>query len=229
MPRRTQLATVKAEETRERILGSALDLFRTRGFDATTMRDVAAAAGVATGAAYYYFHSKEDLVMAFYEQTALEMREILPAELAATRDLKKRIRRIIHLKFEQFTAHRAFLGALFRSAVDPSSPLSPFGSEAHAIREESIDWFRQAVDGAGESVPKDLKAILPPLLWLYQMGVLLFWIYDRSPEQEKTRLLVDGTLDLIVKLIRIARVPLLAPMRRSVIKTLQTIGVGAAE
>ena len=47
------MKTTKAEETRDRILDAALRLFRERGFAETTMRDVAAAAGVATGAAYY--------------------------------------------------------------------------------------------------------------------------------------------------------------------------------
>ena len=54
--------TAKAEETRNRILDAALRLFRERGFAQTTMRDVATEAGVATGAAYYYFRSKEELV-----------------------------------------------------------------------------------------------------------------------------------------------------------------------
>src|SRR3954462_12285076 len=88
---RREIATPKAEETRERILDAALKLFRERGFDETTMRDIAAAAGVATGAAYYYFRSKEDLVMAFYVRTAEEARELMPAEISKSRDLRKRI------------------------------------------------------------------------------------------------------------------------------------------
>ncbi|HZS36969.1 MAG TPA: TetR family transcriptional regulator, partial [Polyangia bacterium] len=41
----------KSEETRRRVVDAALTLFRKRGFDATTMRDVAAAAGLSLGAA----------------------------------------------------------------------------------------------------------------------------------------------------------------------------------
>src|SRR5207237_4129045 len=85
------VATAKAEETRERILDAALQLFQQRGFDQTTMRDIAAAAGVATGAAYYYFRSKEELVMAFYVRTADEARDVIPAQLGHTRALGKRI------------------------------------------------------------------------------------------------------------------------------------------
>ena len=56
----------KSEQTRQRILEAALELFRVKGFAAATMREVAVAAGVATGAAYYYFPSKEAIVLAFY-------------------------------------------------------------------------------------------------------------------------------------------------------------------
>jgi AcrR family transcriptional regulator len=67
------MSTAKAEDTRRRILQAALGLFQTRGFDDTTMREIAQEAGVATGAAYYYFASKEAMVMAFYELASSEM------------------------------------------------------------------------------------------------------------------------------------------------------------
>src|SRR3954469_850017 len=88
------VATAKAEETRERILDAALGLFREKGFDQTTMRDIAAEAGVATGAAYYYFRSKEELARACYRRTSNEAPERLPDIITRSRDLKKRIRSI---------------------------------------------------------------------------------------------------------------------------------------
>src|SRR5215472_3423434 len=105
-------AARKSEATRGRILESALNLFRERGFDETTMRDIAAAAGVATGAAYYYFRSKEELVMAFYVRTADEARGLIPAQLGHSRDLGKRIHAIIDTKLDQFAQHRRLMVAL---------------------------------------------------------------------------------------------------------------------
>lgn len=64
----TATSIKKSEVTRARILDAALDLFRRHGFEETTMRGIAAAAGVSLGSAYYYFQSKEDLVMVFYER-----------------------------------------------------------------------------------------------------------------------------------------------------------------
>src|ERR671935_1437796 len=56
-----------SEETRRQILETALALFRERGFEETTIRDIARRAGLSLGAAYYYFKSKEAIVGAYYD------------------------------------------------------------------------------------------------------------------------------------------------------------------
>ena len=225
MTGRSQLVTAKAGETRQRILEAALRLFRERGFEKTTMRDVAAAAGVATGAAYYYFRSKEEVVLAFYAGTAEEMRALLPPELKRTKDLRKRLHRILELKLIQLQPHRPVLSFLFRSAIDPTSPLSPFSAGNRSIRDETVGWFRDAIETSSETIPKELEGFLPELLWMYEMGLILFFLYDHSPEQKRTYRLLDGTLDIMIKALRLSRLPLLGPMRRSVASLLRDVGV----
>jgi AcrR family transcriptional regulator len=217
------VATAKAEETRERILDAALKLFRERGFDETTMRDIAAAAGVATGAAYYYFRSKEELVMAFYVRTADEARDLIPAQLGHNRDLGKRIRNIIDTKLDQFAQHRRLMVALVRIGIDPQHPLSPFGEETQAMRAESIEFFRLAIADCKPQVPKDLAADLPRLLWLYMMGVILFWIFDESRGQRRTKALLDGTIDLTVRLIQISSLPMMGPLRKRLLSIVRAV------
>jgi AcrR family transcriptional regulator len=220
---RRELATTKAEETRQRIVDAALRLFREKGFDETTMRDIAAEAGVATGAAYYYFTSKEALVMAFYMRTADDARELLPRALEQSKDLRKRLRAVIDMKLAQFVDHRRLLIALVRIGMNPKHPLSPFGPETESMRSESIDSMRAAIDGSTTKIPKDLQGDLPQLLWMYQMGVILFWIFDDSPDQRRTRALLDGTLDLIVRLIQLASLPMMGAVRKRLIALLRAI------
>lgn len=215
--------TPKAEETRNRILDAALRLFQRKGFDETTMRDVAAEAGVATGAAYYYYRSKQDLVMAFYLRTDEESREIFAEVIASTRSLRKRIRGIIDAKFAQFAEHRGLLTALLKAGVDPRDPLSPFGDETRQVRDDSIAWFARALEGSDTAVPKDVAPHLPRLLWLYHMGLIYFWIVDDSPGQVKTARLVDGTLDLILQLLRIGSLPFMGPVRKRALKVLADV------
>jgi AcrR family transcriptional regulator len=206
-------STPKAEETRRRILAAALDLFQERGFAETTMRDIAIRAGVAAGAAYYYFPSKEAIIMAFYWQTQSEFNAMFREPLAGTSDLAGRIRALVGLKLDQFQPYRDFLGALFRSAGDPSSPLSPFSGETRDIREESIEHFRVVLEGSNVKLPHDLAEHLPYVLWLYQMGIILFWIYDRSARQTRTRLLLEKSSDLIAKAIKLSRLRVMKPFR----------------
>jgi AcrR family transcriptional regulator len=217
------MATAKAEETRERILDAALRLFRERGFEQTTMRDVAGEAGVATGAAYYYYRSKQDLVMAFYLRTDEEAGEAFANVIASTKDLRKRIRGIIDAKFSQFEDHRSLLTTLLKAGVDPRDPLSPFGAETQQVRDDSIAWYARALDGATPAVPKDVLAHLPRLLWLYHMGLIYFWIIDESPGQKRTRKLVDGTLDLIVQLLRVSSLPFMGPLRKRALRVMREI------
>jgi AcrR family transcriptional regulator len=213
--------TPKAEETRERILDAALRLFRDKGFDETTMRDVAAEAGMATGAAYYYFRSKEELVMALYARTSDEARTLVPAALERSRDVKKRLRAVIDTKFRQFADHRRLLGALVRIGMDPKHPLSPFAKESAPMRLESIGYFRDAL--AGTKIPKDLEEFLPGLFWFYQLGLILFWIYDESPGQRKTERLTEGTLEIAVRLIQLSSLPLIGPIRKRVVALLNDV------
>jgi AcrR family transcriptional regulator len=217
------VATAKAEETRNRILDAALRLFQQRGFEAATMRDVATEAGVATGAAYYYYRSKEDLVMAFYLRTDKEAGESFANVITSTKELKKRVRGLIEVKFDQFAAHRELLKALLKAGVDPRDPLSPFGEETREVREQNIAWFSRAIEGSDVSVPKDVAPHLPRLLWLYQMGLIYFWIVDQSPEQRRTHRLLDATLDLVIQLLRVSSLPLMGPLRKRALKVLRAV------
>lgn len=217
---RRTLTTAKAEETRVRILDAALALFREHGFEKATMRDVAKEAGVATGAAYYYYRTKEDLVMAFYLRTDEEAGPEFAKVIASTKDLKKRIRGIIEAKFAQFASHRVLLTALLRAGIDPRDRLSPFGEATKAVRDDNISWYAHAIDGSDVTIPKDLAPELPRLLWLYHMGLVYYWIVDNSPGQRRTKRLLDATLELIVPLLRASSLPFMGPLRKKAIRVI---------
>lgn len=220
---RAGVQTAKGEETRAKILDTALRLFRERGFDRTTMRDVATEAGVATGAAYYYFRSKEELVMAFYLRTAEEARDEFAAALASTKDLRKRLRALIEIKLRQFEDHRSLLTALLKAGVDPRDPLSPFGKETAEVRDDAVQWFARAFEDANVSIPRDVAPYLPRLFWLYHMGIIYFWIIDESPGRRRTQKLLDGTLDLLMQLLRIASLPLMGPIRKRALNVVRAV------
>jgi AcrR family transcriptional regulator len=210
--------TLKAEDTRTRILNAALGLFRRKGFEQTTMREIAEEAGVSLGNAYYYFESKEALVMAFYERAHLDLPSRVTAAVAPATSLEEQLSAIIDAKFAYFAPNRAFLGALFGHAADPANPLSPFSAETHHIREADQQHFAQALENSGMYVPKDLAPHLPKLLWLYQMGLILFWIYDRSPRQRNTTLLKEKSVALLINGLKLIRLPILRSVRKRIVE-----------
>lgn len=53
-------------DTRERILDVALDLFTERGYDGTSLREIAEELGLTKAALYYHFESKEDILLALH-------------------------------------------------------------------------------------------------------------------------------------------------------------------
>ena len=208
----------KSEVTRSRILDVALDLFRRQGFEETTMRGIAADAGVSLGSAYYYFESKEDLVMAFYERAIEAMIPQMEAALSGEDDFEARVEALMAVKFAYFLPNRTFLGALLRHSADPQNRLSPFSEATRHIRELDQRFFARVIEGARDvRVPADLAPHLPKLLWLYQMGLILYWIFDRSPEQRQTEMLRRKSLSLVVSLLKMSRFALLKPLRSKVV------------
>ena len=207
--------TSKGEQTRALIIEKALELFRERGYEQTTMRAIADRSGLALGNAYYYFHSKAQLILAFYDRTLDEHRAAVVSALERESDLKARLLEVMRAKITTIEPFHEFAGALFRTAADPRSPLNPFSRESEPVRLESVAMFAAVVEGSNVRVPKDLKAELPYLLWLYHMGIILFWIHDSSPERARTNLLVDRTVELVVRLIKLASHPLMRPVRRA--------------
>ena len=203
----------KSEETRNRILEAALAIFRERGFNQATMREIAVQAGVATGAAYYYFDSKDAIVMAFYERSQAEMHPAIESALDAARTLEARLRAIIEAKFRYFAPNRKLLGTL-SAHTDPEHPLSPFSVDTAVIREQDIESFERAARESSVKLPPTVAPYLGRLLWMYQMGLILFWVYDKSPEQERTRILYEKTLRMLLMALKLAGLPFLKPLHR---------------
>jgi AcrR family transcriptional regulator len=214
----------KAEVTERKILDAALEMFRTKGFDETTMREIAAAAGVATGAAYYYYPSKDAIVLAFYQRSCVEMQPRIEEAIAAEAGgLEDRLKTLINVKLEYFAPYRSVLRALLKNGADPAHPLSPFAENNKPIRDIDVAWFRKILIHCGIRVPKDLDPHMPEVLWMFQMGVIYFWISDDSRGQQRTSRLLALGAKIIATLLRIAGLPLTRPVRKVAIELIETV------
>ncbi|HEX3748366.1 MAG TPA: TetR/AcrR family transcriptional regulator [Bryobacteraceae bacterium] len=215
--------TPKAEETGRRILDSALDLFREQGFDATTMRDIARKAEVATGAAYYYYPAKDAIVADFYQRSCEEMQPRIEAALNRVKGLEARLRALIAVKLAYFEPNRGVLRSLLRNGADPRHPLSPFSPDTAAIRAIDMAWFGRILTDCGMRIPRDLEPHLPGVLWFFQMGVIFFWVIDDSPKQARTARLLDLATKSVAFLLRAASLPLMRPLRKTAIQLIEIV------
>lgn len=216
-------ATAKAEETGLKILDSALTLFRQEGFDIATMRDIAEKAGVATGAAYYYYPSKDAIVLDFYQRACAEMQPKIEAALEHASTLETRLRELIRVKLAHFAPNRGVLRALLRNGADPKHPLSPFSRETKEIREVDIAWFRKILVDCGTRIPRDLEPHLPGVLWFFQMGVIFFWVIDESPNESRTMRLLELATKSVATLIKVSALPLMRPVRKSALQLIEVV------
>jgi AcrR family transcriptional regulator len=215
---KTSLATAKSEETRRLILETALKSFRERGLEGSTMREIAKEAGVAMGAAYYYFPTKEAIVLAYYQSVQDEHDRRLAEFDGISLNLRERLGIVFHSKIDIILGDRKLLGGLFRYTGIPEHPLSFLGPETSHLRKQSMAVFSRALEKG--NLPADLAQLLTLALWSLHMGSMLYFLYDDSKEQQCTRRLIDHALDLTVHLVGLARFPLLKPVRSRVLSLL---------
>lgn len=200
--------TPKAQRTREHISATALELFASKGYDETTMRDIAAAAGCSLGLAYRYFSRKEEMVLELYEQCARELeeevRQLPPGPLAA------RFVQAIEADLRRLTLHRMTMSALFSAGLAPNSEVAVLGDRVAGIRARVWGIFQTVISGATDA-PKPAQAKqLATLFYAAYLLIILFWLQDRSDGQEKTRELLRFAREILGRLRPILGLPIIA-------------------
>ncbi|MGP4044949.1 TetR/AcrR family transcriptional regulator [Streptomyces sp. 2A115] len=206
----------KSEQTRALILETAMRLFQERGYDKTTMRAIAKEAGVSVGNAYYYFAGKEHLIQGFYDRMAADHRVAVREVLDRETDLEARIAGVLKAWLDVATPYHEFAVQFFKNAADPDSPLSPFSPESEHARVEAIGVCREVLAGSKAKVPAELRDVLPELLWLSQMGLVLYWIFDRTEGRERSYRLAERGARLTSLGVSLARFRVLRPLVREV-------------
>ncbi|MFF0158913.1 TetR family transcriptional regulator [Streptomyces sp. NPDC005263] len=207
----------KSEQTRALILETAMRLFQERGYDKTTMRAIAQEAGVSVGNAYYYFAGKEHLIQGFYDRIAAEQQAAVQEVLARETGLEARLAGVLKAWLDIATPYHEFAVQFFKNAADPDSPLSPFSPESEHARVAAISVHRQVLAGATRTkVPEELRDVLPELMWLAQMGLVLYWIFDRTEGRERSYRLAERGARLTARGVALARFRVLRPLVREV-------------
>ena len=92
------MARKKDEEKRKRILDAATKVFAAQGFYNATIQDIANEAEVAHGTVYFYFESKDALLIAIFQELLGELIEYIRSEIAKESHAEAKFRRMISLQ-----------------------------------------------------------------------------------------------------------------------------------
>lgn len=149
-------------ESRARIIEHALRLFAEHGYDRTSVKMIAEAAGIAQGLLYNYFESKEHLLREIFAQSMRDVHESF-AEAEAAGTPEERIERLIQASFQVLRRNERFWRLSY--GVRMQAPvLAALGEEvprwAETIRATLEDFFREA----GAAAPALEAAILFALI-----------------------------------------------------------------
>jgi len=202
--------TPKGMMTQQRILDAAFALFASKGYEETTMRDIATAADCSLGLTYRYFASKEDLILALYRWLADQLEE--QVSQLPTGSIADRFQRLMSGLLEVMTPHRRTLGALFGAALDPHSPAGLFGEAGAAIRKRARSAYVAVVAESKDAPRRAQVDELATLLYGVQLALVLFWLQDLTPNARRTHDLLDFIHDTLERLRPLLRLPLAARM-----------------
>ena len=217
--------TPKAQRTRERILEAALALFAEKGYEATTMRDVAREADASLGLAYRYYASKEEFALELYLRLAEESQEWARENLPEG-TIAERFESVMLAKLAQVEPHRGPLVALLVKALDPNSPTSALGEGTAEVRERMGGVFQEVVRGASDAPGGRRAQELGVVLYGLHLAILLYWFHDKTPDARATRELVGSARDAIRFLRPALRLPPAARVLSRLAGALGAVGIG---
>lgn len=196
-----------AKDTRERLVEAALRLFREEGYQATTMRRIASEAGLSLGNAYYYFAGKDELVHELYVEVQRDHRDRAVPQLVDGAPLADNLRVVLHSGLDVMAPYHGFGTTFVQQALLSGASASPFSAESGQAREMAVALMEQVVSTSRTPARGALRDRLPFLLWLAYLGVTLHWVADASPDQSRTRSLVDRLAPVVGKAVSLARLP----------------------
>jgi len=193
----------KKERTKEQILSAALQLFREKGLEGTTTKEISKKAGIAEGTLFNYFKTKEDLALYFFQKETDDLIGWFRGERRLQKaPLPEKLFAIIHRQLEYIEPYEDFIGAVFCRALQPASALSPLSFDSQEFRLKYLRFIREILQAAEEKgeIPRfgDLGAYA---FGLFYLGIVAHWLQDNSRGKQKTLALLDRTLSLGTKIL----------------------------
>ena len=188
----------KKQETRRRIVECARKLFNDKGFEHTTTRDLAEAAGIAAGTLFNYFPTKEALAVTIVDETLAEAATEFESRLRGDESLDEALFAHVAVGLRHLARHGNYVGEVLETA------LSPFATEAvceqaQQLRVSHLEAVREMITSRSRPTARAPDGITMHLYWTLYLGVLSFWAADQSPNREDTLVVLHQSMRLFAE------------------------------
>lgn len=203
-PRQPRARGDKKERTKAKILKAALALFREKGLEGTTTKEISKKAGIAEGTLFNYFKTKEDLALYFFQKETQNLIAWYQGETKLRQaPLPEKLFAILHRQLEYLAPCEDFIGAVFFRSLQPRSKLSPLSLESAELRLQYLRFIHDILADAAE------QGEIPPTgslgahaVGLFYLGIVAHWLNDASPGKQKTLALLDRCLQAGTRIVQ---------------------------
>jgi AcrR family transcriptional regulator len=208
--------TAQGAAARQRLYGIAIRRMAKRGYESTTLRDVAKEAGVSVGLLYRYFPSKQAIIVALYEELSADFTRVAAAMPRGR--WRDRFTFALTTSLTVLAPHREALRTLTPVLVsDPEEGVFADSAAFSRLRVQGV--FEEAVVGATDAPAASIARAVGRLLYLVHLAVLLWWLLDKSRDQRATGTLVT----LIGQMLPSAALALRLPAMRRFVTSLDEL------
>ncbi len=190
------------EQTRIRLLESAVDVITEKGFDKASMREIAKRADVADATIYNYFSTKEKLLYGYCEYVQQQvMKELKAIEDFHEYSLREQLHQLVEMELRMWLPAREFLQEVFaHTYAAPTVGYELLADTKASLKLMVTDLIEASIE-AGEMPEQPYQDLLPTLFWDYQTAILAYWLKDTSDEFSNTTQLVDQSTEIIAQLL----------------------------
>lgn len=151
----------RADNRLPAVLDAAARLFRERGYAVTSMRDIAAAAGMLAGSLYYHFASKEELLVAVYGEGVKRITAAVAEAMSADVPPWERLERVCAAHLTVLHADSDYGQVVVRVRPDDVPEIA---SRLTALRDGYEKLFARAIDALPLARKADRRALRLMLL-----------------------------------------------------------------
>lgn len=216
------MKTSKSEQNQNRraVIRAAVDLITEQGYDGTTMKQIARAASIGDATIYRYFPSKEQLMLAYFEQVIADvLQETATLPDLADYTLQERLHLLVDGVLEAMLGDREFVD-ITRSIVH-KSPLLMMreGMPGQQVLKLHVAALLADAELKGEIAPCDFKDMIAGFFADYLFSVIVYWLKDDSEEFSNTTQLVELTLAVLVLALKSGLVDKVSELARFLVRS----------